>query len=158
EFLGDRVDQRFHRTRLVDVELAAMAALARQALADGLRAGIAGGGADHGGAARGQLVGDGRADATAGAGNQCDLAAQGQVAHVDRLVRMRWWPSRPRGIQRQSARAASKSAAAPMARASSDLSMRLTRPARTLPGPHSAMRVAPREASACTQPVQRTGR
>ncbi len=37
--------------------------------------------------------------------------------------------------------AASNSAGVPSARASSDLSMRLTRPASTLPGPHSAMRV-----------------
>ena len=36
--------------------------------------------------------------------------------------------------------------------------MRLPRPARTLPGPHSAMRVTPRSASACTQPVHCTGR
>lgn len=36
--------------------------------------------------------------------------------------------------------------------------MRLTRPVSTLPGPHSAMRVAPPAASACTQSVQRTGR
>src|SRR5690606_22658486 len=51
--------------------------------ADGLRAVVAGGGTDDGGAAGGQLVGDGRADAAAGTGNKGDLAAQGQVAHVD---------------------------------------------------------------------------
>ena len=44
------------------------------------------------------------------------------------------------------------------ARASIALSMRLISPLSTLPGPHSAMRVAPPAASACTHSVQRTGR
>ena len=41
---------------------------------------------------------------------------------------------------------------------SSDLSMRLIRPVNTLPGPHSAKRVAPFAANARVQSVQRTGR
>src|SRR5690606_28323089 len=58
----------------------------------------------------------------------------------------------------QSAIADSKSDGVPKGRASRDLSMRLHRPASTLPGPHSATRVAPRSTSACTQLVHCTGR
>ncbi|HVH34621.1 MAG TPA: hypothetical protein VM847_10990, partial [Tahibacter sp.] len=48
-------------------------------------------------------------------------------------------------------------AGVPSTRASRLLSMRLIRPASTLPGPHSSATVAPPATSACTHSVQRTG-
>ena len=137
-----RIDQRFDRRAVGDVQHAAVAAVRGEAFADGGRAAVAGRGADHGRAERGEFVGDRRADAAAGAGDQGDFALQQLFAHA-------WL---------HSVSAESISAGVPIARASSDLSMRLTRPVSTLPGPHSAMRVAPRAVSACTQPVHRTGR
>ncbi len=55
-----------------------MAAALRQACADGLRSRGRGGRADHGCALRGECIGDGRADASAGAGDEGDFALQWQ--------------------------------------------------------------------------------
>ncbi|CAM5278543.1 hypothetical protein RLIN73S_01122 [Rhodanobacter lindaniclasticus] len=166
EFLRYAIDQAFDGRTVGDVQHAAVATVCGQPLTDRGGAALAGGRADHGGAQRRQLVRDGGANAATGAGDQRDFTLQ-WIVHVfgflgerdSRFGKGRQTRSGPAKLAyTHSVRAASSSAGVPMARASMLLSMRLIRPDNTLPGPHSATRVAPPAASACTHSVQRTGR
>jgi hypothetical protein len=76
---GDRVDQRFGRLRIVDVQPGTTAVrVLGQRLRDLLRAFVGGGGADHLHAAHGEFVGDRRTDTPRGSRHQGNLAV-----HVD---------------------------------------------------------------------------
>src|SRR5690606_38339225 len=76
DVLADRLDQLFDRAGRADVEHAATAALRRPPVAVLLGAAFAGRGTDDRRAARGELIGNRRADAAACAGHQRDLAFQ----------------------------------------------------------------------------------
>src|SRR6185437_7731589 len=138
-FLHDAVDQRFHRGTVGDVQHAAFAAMRGQPLRDDLRARVRRRGTDHPRAVRRQFVRDRGTNAARGTGDQRDFALQ-RVRHAC-----------------TSASAVRNSAGVPSARASMDLSMRLHKPAKTLPGPHSKIFVAPFFTSDCTVSVHSTG-
>src|SRR5207342_1908446 len=141
ELGGDRIDERIDRRSVVHVQRPAVTTGCGEPLVDCSGAGVGRRRADHCRALRGQFVGDGGADAAAGTGDQRNFSGK-CVVHA--LL--------------HSLCAASNSDGVPSARASSERSMRLASPDNTLPGPHSAMRVTPRAASACTQSVHWTGR
>jgi hypothetical protein len=77
EFLARPLDQGVSTAAGIGHVEHAPAAKRAEALADRLRAGLAGRGADDGRALRGQFIGDRRADAAAGAGDQRDFALAG---------------------------------------------------------------------------------